>query len=266
MFLRPIYWQIRNTILNNYISRKIIINQKNIKVLNEECPICKSCTIKLLRFKAKDDMITKKYCPNCAHIFTSNLKANPETAKLSFDYEKENKFINDQIILLKKLMQTGENKKLLDFGIGGNYSHLNHLNHHYKNKYYIMGCDIYNRNADYYFTTYNGSQHIGTFDGISSHAVVEHLDNTIEAWVYLNKLLKPIEKGGGIMIHSFPSQIIEDLFSWQINVATHECLFSRQSLDLTLEKTGFELTGIKLYHNIHHPVFYFKKIKNLCAE
>ena len=123
-------------------------------------------------------------------------------------------------------------------------------------------CDLYSSNARDYFQIYSPASPLRRFDGISSNAVVEHLDNTLEAWRYLNRLLKPMAEGGGMMVHAFPSQIVEDPNHWAIRIASHECLFSRKSLELACRHSGFAFIRIRYFASVQHPVYYFRKTRD----
>lgn len=266
--IRPLYWNFRKVFLNNrlvskYLRNKIITN----KVENQTCPICESNSITSLKFYFEQIDIMKFYCNVCGHIFTNNLRADIQKGFELFNYESENEHINDQkflLLLLEKFTRNTaiKNRRLLDFGISGNYRHLLELNANFKNVIF-EGCDIYPCERKYYFQCYADEKKLGSFDGISSNAVVEHLDDTINSWKYLNKLLKPVESGGGIAIHAFPSQINEDYLHWAIQIKSHECLFSKNSLSILCSKTGFELIKIKNSSEVQHPVFFFKKVRNL---
>jgi hypothetical protein len=171
------------------------------------------------------------------------LLANVEKGFVLFGYEKENIHREDQVFLLRLLERKtrnvkGEKRKLLDFGIGGNYSHLIELNGEYPNVEF-EGCDIY------------------------QNAVMEHLDDTIPSWQYLNSLLKSMKDGGGIMIHAFPSQITEDYLHWAIRIRSHECLFSKKSLSILCSKTGFDFIKIVSSPFAQHPLYFFEKTKDV---
>jgi len=266
--IRPTYWVIRKIILNNRVINKYYINNHiGKKLINNKCPICESKEIYEIKFYYYKENIIKNYCYKCGHIFTNNLNADIDKGYKLFRFDQENEHINDQKYLLNMMVLNFRKKDLnkqnfLDFGIGGNYRHLLEMNNMY-NHIFFDGCDIYPDDKPFYFQCYKNENKIGIYDGISSNAVIEHLDDTVNSWKYLNNLLKPLKKGGGIMVHSFPSQMNEDYFHWAIKIKSHECLFSKKSLEILCDKTGFELITIKYNQYVQHPIFIFNKIMDI---
>lgn len=267
-YIRPLYWLTRRILFKNIFVSKYIFN-KQLKNINNNlnCPICNCGDIYNIYFNYEKKEIIKYYCGFCEHIFSKNLNADFNKGNELFNYSQENNHIKDQIHLLETMVKkTGKKRnglrKFLDYGIGGNYSHLNKLNSKYNNVYFY-GCDIYPSKRGNYFTCHQDSSFNGLFDGISSNAVIEHLDNTIYSWQYFNKLLKSKDEGIGIMMHSFPSQITEDMLHWTIRIQSHECLFSKKSLKIVCDKTGFKLIRISSNYKVQHPIYIFEKVKDL---
>ena len=264
-YLRPSYWTVRKATLNNRVVQTLWLNKKTREVITRECPVCSNRSAYVVRFKFETALITKFQCCKCAHLFSNNLKADLATASKLFNYEGENSQKQGQEFLIEKLYQLVKDNSrqkqfnLLDFGVGGNLGTVEGLRAKYPESHFYA-CDLYEKKHDYYFQTYHDQSKLGFFDGISSNAVIEHLDNTTEAWAYLNHLLKPARLGGGFMVHAFPSQVNEDPFHWAIRIYSHECLFSKESLRAICEKTGFELLHIKYFHQVQHPVFFFRKV------
>lgn len=262
--LRPLYWRFRSLILNNKIIRRIYISKNAISNCDFiPCPVCDYKQSKIINFKIENRLVEKNLCLNCNHLFSNWLNDSIELTKSLFKYDKINHSSNGQKELIIKSIKFSSktNGKFLDFGIGGNLSVYSNLK--LKDNNEIFGCDIIQRNEKNYFKTYEDESMIGFFDAISSNAVVEHLYNTKEAWIYFNKLLKPLNEGGGIMLHAFPSQINFDYMHWTIKIKSHVCLFSIDSLKKIIDYAGFELIKIEFDKKIQHPVFYFKKIRDL---
>jgi hypothetical protein len=222
------------------------------------CPVCDSTSIREIAFHHHID-ISKFNCQDCGHIFSSNLQRDLHAASELFSYNERNsqfsgqKWLSD--LCANALVEPSE---ILDFGIGGNIGVLGELGSEYLN-HQFWGCDLFPSDYPRYFCTYSEDTPYQHFDAIVSNAVIEHLDNTKEAWIYLNRLLKPVSKGGGIMMHAFPSQLIEDLRHWTINIASHECLFTKASLAHICRFSGFRLTKIRFHWQVQHPVYYFDK-------
>lgn len=264
---RPSYWTLRKAALNNQAVQNLWLNERTREVVMRECPVCSNQSVYVIRFRFEAKLITKFRCCECGHLFSSNLKADLATASKLFNYEGENLQKLGQEFVVEKLYQliadnTAQKQfNLLDFGVGGNFGTVESMRVKYPASHFYA-CDLYEKEHEFYFQTYQDQSKLGFFDGISSNAVVEHLDNTMEAWTYLNRLLKPVRLGGGFMVHAFPSQVNEDLFHWAIKIYSHECLFSKKSLQTICEKTGFELLSIKYFHQVQHPVFFFKKVSD----
>lgn len=261
---RPLYWHIRALMLNNVFVRKNYIKKNYVKdCATITCPVCDTKQTKIIRFTIENKNIEKNLCTNCNHLFSTWLDNSIETTKTLFNYDKVNhNSIGQKELILKSIKHSKKiNGKFLDFGVGGNLSVYTNLKT--EGNAEIFGCDIIERSEKNYFKTYEDNSKIGHFDGISSNAVVEHLYNTKEAWVYFNQLLKPMKDGGGIMLHAFPSQINFDFYHWTIKIKSHVCLFSEASLQKICDYAGFELIKIDFDHKIQHPVFYFQKTKDL---
>jgi SAM-dependent methyltransferase len=252
-----------NVFMNKHQIKRLIFSLNDTKI----CPICNCSDVAGINFKHNNLVISKYYCKSCFHIFSNNLNKNIQKAnelflfsEKSIFYEKQKKL--QQLLLKNYIRYNKEPGVFLDFGVGGNTEIIKELNKKYlPHKFYA--CDLFSASIDNYFQTYSLSTPYNIFDGISSHAVVEHLDNTIEAFSYFNRLLKPLKNGGGIMIHSFPSTIVDDLWHWSIKIASHECIFSKKSLELICNKTGFQLIGVKIFTSAVHPLYYFTKIKDI---
>ena len=262
--IRPIYWKIRSLILNNNLVRYLyILKNKKSDCDSVFCPVCDSNQSISISFMIENKVVMKNLCKNCDHLFSNWLDNSIEVTKSLFNYNKANHNSKGQKDLMIKSIEFSNKKNgsFLDFGIGGNLSIYDNFKPIDNNE--IFGCDIIQRDERNYFKTYEDDTKIGFFDGISSNAVIEHLYNTQEAWIYFNKLLKPLKNGGGIMLHAFPSQINFDFMHWSIRIKSHVCLFSKSSLKKIMEYSGFILEKIEFDNDIQHPVFYFKKIKDL---
>lgn len=265
--LRPRYWTIRKLILNNPLVHTVWLNQHS-KPAMVSCPVCDSKHTFFSTFHFEGIDIAKYLCKECGHLFSSNLQRNLDQAEKRFNYQHENKQISGQVILLEKLVgllsdeQRNNRFSFLDFGTGGNLGASENMRQKYP-KHQFFACDLYPFDSDFYFQSYSNDSRLGFFDGIASNAVIEHLDNTIEAWTYLNQLLKPVKSSTTYMVHAFPSQINEDPWHWTIRIKSHECLFSKSSLQLVCKKTGFQFISMKYIGQVQHPVFYFKKVADL---
>ena len=231
---------------------------------NETCPICASTETVTLSFTLPNETVEKSLCRNCEHLFSNLLQTELRHVEIVFKVTTENEGSATQLALLEELTAKLEQGTFLDFGIGGNLTAFQAAGKRLP-QHRFQGCDVYPSSAPGYFVTYSPDAPLGIFDGISSYAVIEHLTNTVDAWRLLNRLLKPINDGGGIMIHSFPSQWHLDFDDWAIQIAGHSCLFSRKSLKLLCDKMGFAIERAdppRFVGPHYHPVFRFRKIRD----
>jgi len=246
------------------------------------CPVCMHTTTKALRYgrfahvtgesRCLPEVSShRKYiCVNCGHCFANWLDG--DLANTADKYAG----IYDGAQLLQEgpraryeeglfryvLRRLGNPKKatLLDFGCGPNRSPVEKLRNE---GFDARGCDIlpiYSYDGDVFFQhTANASPWLGRFDGIVSIDVVEHLADTIGSWSYFNRILKP----GGIMAHCFPSQIHYSFLHSYFRTPFHVCLFSRRSISLLLERTGFVLDDVEPFDADVPYVFCFRKTREI---
>lgn len=252
-------------------------------VLNEEtCPICGMSRTKAIEY-GRDEYVTgsslqipevqghsKYLCLNCGHFFTNWLKRNIETtAKLYSGRYHGNelfienfraKFQKELLYYVLKRLNCPEKARLLDFGCGPNISPTYKLR---EEGYDVRCCDIlpdYKYDGDIYFQHTNDSMKWrGHFDAIVSIDVIEHLGNTLETWLYFNQVLKI----NGIMAHCFPSRYHFGFNHYTFRTAFHTCLFSKNSLSLLLEKTGFVLEAVEPFDADIPYLFRFRKTQDV---
>jgi 2-polyprenyl-3-methyl-5-hydroxy-6-metoxy-1,4-benzoquinol methylase len=243
----------------------IWLGRQYTQPLNQECPVCLNYDTYLVHIHYSGEDIPKKLCRACRHLYSNNLRQDIERAGKFFNYQNENLQKPGQQFLLEKLFKNlemhrpGENFSVLDFGAGGNLSSSAAMREKHPG-HRFFACDLIPRKDDFYFQTYQDDSKLSFFDGISSNAVIEHLDNTLEAWLYLNRLLKPVGVAPTWMLHAFPSQINEDPWHWALRIRSHECLFSETSLKMVCDKAGFECLETRDYWQVQHPVFLFRKV------
>lgn len=239
------------------------LKKANQKPFSIPCPVCGTAAL-TLDLAYNDDEFTKGLCTHCEHIFSNWFQTNVDESSQLFGYSEENDGLNTQALMLAELSKLSKGNRFLDFGVGGNIRSISIAKSNFPNNEY-WACDLYPHNCPTYFTTHDTSQ-IGTFAGISSYAVIEHLTDPIPLWQYMNKLLRPCAEGGGIMVHSFPSQYHHRIGDWQITIRSHTCLFSRKSLPLLLAKCGFKILSCDPPRPVGahaHPVFVFAKTRDI---
>lgn len=184
-----------------------------------------------------------------------------------FQFDTENAGKDTQVLLLEELVRrTGrERATLLDFGVGGNLTAFQEAQM-LMPQHRFMACDTYSSSVQGYFQTYAEQSPLHMFDGISSYAVIEHLTDTVPAWTYLNRLLKPVASGGGLMVHAFPSQLHHDFDHWAVQIKSHVCVFSPQSLLRVCEMTGFQMEDGRMLRPVGphaHGIMVFRKVKDM---
>jgi hypothetical protein len=253
-----------------YLKSRICLFQQINNILDgsstgQACVVCKNKKTLTVKLVHAGDENQKYLCLACQHLFSLWLKSNFKKVEKLFDYNTETIRKEEQKYLLRKLRSVlGKDGTFLDFGVGGNINASKELAKDFPHSLFYA-CDLNKRKEENYFTTYSDKSYIGKFDGIATNSVIEHIDNTIEAWKYFNNLLKPVtrKERGGIMAHSFPSLIHYDLSHWGVKIKSHVCLISKKSLNTILTMSGFKLLGWKYSNKLRWPIFYFQKVKNI---
>lgn len=233
----------------------------------DHCSVCGSGKTVRVSFERPEGLINKSLCLQCEHLYSSFLQTDPLEADEIFQFGAENEAKSTQVQLLTEAVERSEVTRglFLDFGVGGNISAFGEAQRLLPG-HRFNGCDVYRADVPGYFQTYDPAAPLGMFDGISSYAVVEHLTGTLESWRTFNRLLKPVSEGGGIMIHAFPSQLHHDLDHWAIQIHTHACIFSRQSLRIACRKTGFRVVKADPPRPAgphYHPILVFRKVRDV---
>ena len=205
----------------------------------------------------------EKYCcTRCRNIFATWLQR--DVAEVGEIYsgignaDSEAHIENERKQLQKEMMRrcaalfasdANERKapiRILDFGCGPNFRAAFELQQEYEGAE-LFCCDInpalpYDKDRFFLFTGEFPKEMDGSFDGISSVDVFEHLNFPIEDMKRFNRLLRM----GGVMIHFTPLQ-------WQMRfpyghyeTAFHTNFPSKKSLRILCDKTGFQFLGAKV--------------------
>lgn len=262
-FCRTVKFRV-NYPISRLILKNQIIKSRRKERIHKICPVCNNDTCVEFEFIFEGEKIKKYMCIQCGHLFSVWLQTDLNKAQGLFDYNQGNPWKSGQkYLLVETVRYSNRTGRYLDFGVGGNISASQELNNELEDTFFYA-CDINKRNEENYFITYEDDSMLGTFNGIASSEVIEHLDNTVEAWQYFNRLLKPIRDSEGVvMVHSFPSQLHCDLSHWGIQIKSHLCLFSKRSLEIICKKSGFEFVRWKWSGKLRFPIFYFKKVKDV---
>jgi len=210
--------------------------------------------------------VRKYFCTNCEHLFSQWIGGNLKLAQTLFDYGVENAWSHEQTHLLHEavVFHGGGRGAFLDFGCGANISPYQCLRTAFclPQNYDFFGCDLFTREEPNYFITYDEARR-GQFSGIASSNVLEHLDNTFDAWQWLNRMLAPVRSERTVMVHSFPSLLHYDMSHWGVQIRSHVCLFSGKSLSMICDECGFQLVKWKWRGDFRFPIFYFVKTKDV---
>ncbi|MEI7880131.1 MAG: methyltransferase domain-containing protein [bacterium] len=225
------------------------------------CPICDCVKQEILecgrttfvtgssRTHAEIQNGRKFRCSACGHIWTSWMSKDlkdvsalydgiyKETANESVDVNFRSAYQLELLTLA--LLASGKKTPCLDFGCGPNSSVALMLN---KLGMPAQCCDIsnyYPYDNEVFFRHSADARWHNRFGGVVSVDVIEHLGDTLDTWLYFNRILKP----NGVMYHIFPTTIHYGLDHHYITNAFHLCIFSEQSLRLLCDKTGFEFRG-----------------------
>ena len=237
------------------------------------CPVCSSLATQSIDLEWNDQIITKHSCKTCAHLFRHRVLDGIEQLVSEFEYESktaadaklhlETRLTEKTIEEFRKLNGEFVQQSHLVFGVGKNFQLIENMTKIHSNQFLsVDGCDLNEREESNFFRTYTDDTKLGRYSSISSHAVIEHLENTAEAWRYMNRLLKPVNEADCIMVHAFPSLIHFGLDDWSTRIQSHTCLFSEKSLARICRISGFQLIETTMSSG-HHPIFVFLKIDDL---
>jgi hypothetical protein len=265
--LRAVRIRYRLQILRRQRRAQLRVLLREGEEVGAQCPVCASRDSVEVTFLRPEGLIEKYLCRRCEHLYSDFLQTDPTLAREMFQLDVENAGQPAQVQLLREVVDRSGSATgaYLDFGVGGNISAFQEAQRRWP-QHRFMGCDLYASDTRGYFGTYSAAAPLGEFDGIASYAVVEHLTHSLEAWQRLNRLLKPMARGGGIMVHAFPSQLHHDFEHWAIQIRTHSCLFSRRSLVLTCRNAGFAMEKTDPPRPVgphDHPVLVFRKQRDV---
>jgi hypothetical protein len=251
-----------------------------------DCPICSCKTAKVFHY-GRDSYATgnvllldevskghKKYCcTNCRHIYAlwlrkdldtvGNLYSNIYSGESEVYTENWRKEIQKQMVrIAKETFYSGYPKKseipfvALDFSCGANFKAAYELR---KEGIESYCCDIlpllpYDNNIFFKYDDDFVKKFRNKFHGLTSVDVLEHLNTPIEDFKLFNQMLKL----NGVMVHYSPIIDYMPLFGSHVDHVFHTNFFSKKSLKIACEKTGFELIGIVI-KKLGSEYYIFKK-------
>jgi len=236
------------------------------------CPVCLSTKSKILSYGPTSAVSgpsikypeisvghNKYRCLNCSNLFATWLQrylsevgeiySGIDNGESEVYVENSRKEVQKEMMRIcsaqiRKLYRNRPVLRILDFGCGPNYKAAVEMNEE-DNRLDCYSCDInpalpYNGTNFFKYPDTVPEEMRGSFDGICSVDVFEHLNLPLEDMRGFNRLLK----NGGIMVHFTPLQ-------WYFRIhhgghdatAFHTNFPSRKSLKILCDKTGFKFIG-----------------------
>ncbi len=255
------------------------------------CPICGHDVAKVFHF-GPDRGVTgpsrsypevsvghDKYgCVNCGNIFATWLNRDlDEVGKIYGGIDSivsEVNAENDRKAYQKHMLQicseyifseknAPARARLLDFGCGPNFMGSVELERENK-RLEVYATDInptlpFNGEKFFRLTAFPQSL-MGTFDGIASVDVFEHLNTPVEDFNKFNRMLKL----NGYMVHYAPIQWWMRFPSWQYETSFHTNFPSKKAVRILAAKTGFRFVGGKVLSPGYNYIV-FQKIAELAG-
>ena len=211
-----------------------------VRLDGKSCPICGSWNDVAIQFAYPWDKEIQKYlCIGCPHLYA----AYDYDFLASDSYDFQPHYPRGEAKLgaqaLKALMQTSEPRKILFIGSGGNQGL---LDAYLPRGVEVWYADLKQVRSCRFIEVRELTESGFKFDVVVSRAVIEHLEDpraVIKSWL-------SILKDDGIMAHSFPSLIHNDINNMMVGIRSHISIFSEPSLNL--------LTTELIRHDQHrHP-------------
>jgi len=206
--VKPVKWWLQRKWSNLLLRQQLAWISENHPDSSLPCPICAALDCKLVVFYSEKCHIEKAFCPHCIHIFSHlGLPDNPDKVRQLFVFSEPSRTCDIERKLILRLVSLARrgSTQFLNFGTGGNFAALDSARNKVKLPIQIWGCDlVMSREDRYFFKTYSDDTMLGRFDAICSSETIEHLDDTVTAWIYMNRLLKPKREGEGSCFTGFP--------------------------------------------------------------
>lgn len=194
----------------------------------------------------------KYYCPNCEYLWSSRFDdmtlAQYGHEYVQANFESQRRPAEERMKaaprLLRKLVQLSHGARYLDYGVGYNVPYIYELRGRGVD---VWGCDISARVPYSRFVMQLPQEMppVGSFDGIYSLDVAEHLSDIVGDYTTMYKLLKP----GGYMLHS--TYWLHELWSPDkpfpdepsLRNPWHVSICSEKTMRVIAEKTGLVFVG-----------------------
>jgi len=200
----------------------------------------------------------KYYCPHCEFLWSDHLDkyslAEYGEQYVQANFESHRKPAEERMIaapnLLAKLIRLTSGARFIDYGVGYNVPYVYELRGRGID---LWGCDISARVPYSRFIRYlpDNDLPMGTFDGLYSIDVAEHLSNLMLDYNTMKDLLKP----GGYILHN--TYWLHSLWKPGKSLPTNPMLRNPWHVSLCSERTMMviaEMTGLEFVNSVHVKV------------
>ncbi|MDO9236517.1 MAG: class I SAM-dependent methyltransferase [Aquabacterium sp.] len=227
-----------------------------VRLKGKSCPICGAWNDVAIRFAFPWDQDIQKYlCIDCRHLYAAY--DYDFIASESYDFKPHYPRGEARLGVqaLRALPKIDGARKILFIGSGGNQGLLDaylptHAEAWYSDLKQVRPCR--------FIPVATLAQQVEKFDAVVTRAVLEHIDDpkaVIKGWL-------SVLKDGGIMAHSFPSLIHNDLNNMMVGIRSHTSIFSERSLNLLALELGLKQVMrdkffLKTGHT--HPSYFFQR-------
>lgn len=219
-------------------------------------PICGLWNDVAIRFAYPwDEDIHKYFCIGCRHLYAAY--DYDFLASDSYDFQPHYPWGEAKLgaQALKALVQTSEPRKILFIGSGGNQGL---LDAYLPRNVEVWYADLKPVRSCRFIEVRELTQSGLMFDALVSRAVIEHIADpraVIRGWL-------SVLKDDGIMAHSFPSLIHNDMNNMMVGIRSHVSIFSETSLDLLISELRVKrvLSDRFFLRTGHtHPSYFFRR-------
>lgn len=181
---------------------------------------------------------SKYYCPHCDFLWSDMFDAlslaeyGEQYVKANYDKHRipAEERMKGAPLLLRELVTLTSGSRFLDYGVGYNVPYIYELRGRGID---LWGCDISARVPYSRFVKYlpENDMPYGTFDGLYSIDVAEHLSDVINDYIKMKDLLKP----GGYILHS--TYWLHSMWKPDVGLPIHPVLRNPWHVSLCSEKT-----------------------------
>jgi hypothetical protein len=228
---------------------------KMVRLGGKACPVCGAWNDVAIQFAFPWDQDIQKYmCIDCRHLYAAYEYDFLASESYDFNphYPKGEARLGAEAL---KFRSRRGARKILFIGSGGNQGL---LDGYLPKDVEVWYADLKQVRSCRFIPVKTLAQQGLKFDAIVTRAVLEHIDDpkaVIKDWmVALDQ--------DGVMAHSFPSLIHNDLNNMMVGIRSHTSIFSQTSLDLLASELGLKQVlsdrfFLKTGHT--HPSYFFQR-------